>query len=442
MGISQRSWPGLDDHHAATLAMLGVTLGLSLACSAAIAVAQSPRLTSTVRDSAGVQIVSHPGTTDSASSRVVEDLRIGVEMGDSMYMFNRVGQVSIDRQGRLYVADGAMKIRMYGPDGKVIRAFGRRGQGPGEFMSIDRLWFAGDTLVVTSLGARRATLFSPAGEMLATWDLRLADGGRAELLAHRPNGWLAWVRPRSREMTLTPLTLFQDTVQLAMYDPVTKLPANTVLRRQLGQRRSAQADLYPPTPIFEPQPITAIGADGTQFHTREGQYTIDVFDPAGRHVRRISRTVAPKPITPKHVQQLNDYLDAPRSPGGRPRAPRGGEQRLGLQVQEKHPLAPAFAVIGAMIVAPDNSLIVQRIDAIDPIELEWLTGFNAAERSSELIARGPTRWERFDPQGRYIGAVNLPAQFQPRAYDGQRITGVQRDGDGVEFVVRYRLVSM
>ena len=426
---------------AAAPARLGIALAISLACAVSSAVAQSPRLTSTVRDSAGVQIVSHPGSTDSASSRVVEDLRIGVEMGDSVYMFNRVGQVAVDRRGRLYVADGAMKIRVYGPDGKFVRAFGRRGQGPGEFMSIDRLWFAGDTLVVTSLGARRATLFSPAGDMLVTWDLRLADGGRAELLARRPTGWLAWVRPRSREMSLAPLTLFQDTVQLAMYDPVTKVPANAVLRRQIGQRRSAQADLYPPTPIFEPQPVTAIGIDGTQFHTR-GQYTIDVFDPSGRHVRRISRAVPVKPITPKHVEQLNDYLDAPRSPGGRPRAPRGGEQRLGLQVQEKHPLAPAFAVIGAMLVAPDNSLIVQRIDAVDPIELEWLTGFDATERPSVLIARGPTRWERLDPQGRYIGAVNLPAQFQPRSYDGQRLTGVQRNADGVEFVVRYRLAPV
>ncbi len=415
---------------------------IALACTSGTVFAQSPRVPSSIRDSAGVRIVSHPGTTDSASSRAVEDLRIGVEMGDSVYMFNRVGQIAVDRQGRLHVADGAMRIRVYGPDGKFIRAFGRRGQGPGEFTSIDRLWFAGDTLVVTSLGARRATLISPADDMLATWDLRLADGGRAELLARRPNGWLAWVRPRSREMSLTPLTLFQDTVQLAMYDPVTKVPANPVLRRQAGQRRAAQADLYPGTPLFEPLPLTAIGADGTQFHSPTGQYTIDVFDPAGRHIRRISRAVPVKPITPKHVEQLNDYLDAPRSPGGRPRAPRGGEQRLGVQVQEKHPLAAAFAVLGAMLVAPDNSLIVQRIDAIDPIELEWMTGFNAAERSSTLIGRGPTRWERFDPQGRYVGAVNLPALFQPRAYDGQRITGVQRNGDGVEFVVRYRMVPM
>ena len=421
--------------HPSTLALLAL-----FGASAAVDAQAASRVPATVRDSAGVRIVSHPGETDSAAARTVEDLRIGVEMGDSLYMFNRVGQIAVDRQGRMYVADGGMKIRMYGPDGKFIRAFGRRGQGPGEFTSIDRLWFAGDTLVVTSLGARRATLFSPAGEMLATWDLRLADGGRAELLARRPNGWLAWVRPRSREMSLAPATIFQDSMQLRMYDPVTKVPAASVFRRQAGPRRGAQAELYPGGPLFEPQPVTAIGVDGTQFHTPAGQYAIDVFDPSGRHVRRISRAVPPKPITPKHVELLNDYLDAPRSPGGRARAPRGGEQRLGVELVQKYPLAPAFALIGAMIVAPDNSLIVHRIDGVDPIELEWITGFQAFERSSRLIARGPTRWERFDPQGRYIGAVNLPAQFQPRFYDGNRLTGVQRNADGVEFIVRYRVV--
>jgi len=167
-----------------------------------------------------------------------------------------------------------------------------------------------------------------------------------------------------------------------------------------------------------------------------------VFDAGGLHVRRIIRAVPPKPITRQHIERLNAYLDESVRAGGPPRSPRGSETRLGIEAVVKHPLAPAFAVIGAMLVAPDGSVIVQRIDGIDPIELEWITGFNSAERPAALIRRGPTRWERFDATGRYIGAVNLPVRFQPRHYDGRRVTGILRDGDGVEFVVRYRLESL
>jgi hypothetical protein len=417
---------------------IAVALIFTLLGSGSVGSAQNPLVLSAIADSLGVRVVSHPGDTDPITVRLVENLRIGVVDGDTAYQFNRIGQVAVDRQGRVYVANGTMTIRVYGPDGKFIRTLGRRGQGPGEFTGIDRLWFTGDTLVVTSLSARRATLFSGSGQMLAAWDLRLADEGRAELLAHRPNGWLAWVRPKSHATSLAFLTLFQDTAQLRMYDPVSKQPAAVTLRRQPGPRAASQADLYPGTPLFEPRSVTAIGTDGSQYFAANGQYTIDVFDPGGLHVRRISRAVPPKPITRQHIQMLYDFLDSPERAGGPPRSRRGSETRLGIEAVEKLPLAPAFAVIGAMLVAPDGSLLVQRIDGIDPIQLEWITGFNAAERASALILRGPTRWERFDAQGRYIGPVTIPARYQPRYYDGRQVVGVLRDGDGVEFVVRYR----
>jgi hypothetical protein len=412
-------------------AMLAVA-GLSVA-----GIGQTPRVLAAIRDSAGVRVVSNVGDTDPVMFRPVEELRIGVVSGDTSYQFDRVGQIAVDRQGRVYAAQGAMSIRVFGPDGKLIRSIGRRGQGPGEFTSIDRLWFAGDTLVVSS--PRRATLFSPTGQVLVAWDLRLADEGRAELLARRPSGWLAWVRPKSREGSLAPAALFRDTLELRMYDPIAKLPTGPPLRRQAGQRAAALAELYPGGPLFEPRSVTAIGADGTQYHSEDGQYTIDVFDPGGLHVRRIIRPVAKRPITQGHVRMLNDFLDSPPAAGGRPRAPRGGEQRRGVELAEKYPLASSFAVVGAMLVARDGSLLVQRMDDVDPIELEWMAGFDAGNRSTALIARRPTRWERFDADGRYLGAVMLPARFQPRHYDGRRVTGVLRDADGVEFVVRQRL---
>ncbi len=113
------------------------------------------------------------GDIDALSALVaVEDLRIG-DAEDPDRGFSRIGGVDVDRDGQLFVFEMMdQQIRVYDPTGALVRAFGREGDGPGEFRRVDRFGVAGDTLWVSDSGLRRLTLFDRTGNVLSTAPLR------------------------------------------------------------------------------------------------------------------------------------------------------------------------------------------------------------------------------------------------------------------------------
>jgi hypothetical protein len=59
---------------------------------------------------------------------------IGVELGDSNYVFGSIEASSHTAEGNILVLDRpACCVREYTPDGDFVKNFGRRGSGPGEF---------------------------------------------------------------------------------------------------------------------------------------------------------------------------------------------------------------------------------------------------------------------------------------------------------------------
>ena len=99
-------------------------------------------------------------------------MRIG-DLDDPSVGFSRVAGVDVDRDGRIYVMEAMVpEIRAYGPDGVLLRRFGRRGSGPGEFEGAPRFGVIGDTIWAIEYGSDRITLFDRDGALLST--------GRAE----------------------------------------------------------------------------------------------------------------------------------------------------------------------------------------------------------------------------------------------------------------------
>ncbi len=60
---------------------------------------------------------------------------IGVEIGDSNYVFANVMAVEFGSDGNIYVLDrGKYSVFVYSPDGEFIRKIGNQGSGPGELL--------------------------------------------------------------------------------------------------------------------------------------------------------------------------------------------------------------------------------------------------------------------------------------------------------------------
>ena len=78
-----------------------------------------------------------------------------------------VGTFLHSRDGGLAIVDfDANGIRFFSPSGAETGVFGRRGEGPGEFRTLNSIGWVGDTLWVSDYGLRRITFISPSRKLI------------------------------------------------------------------------------------------------------------------------------------------------------------------------------------------------------------------------------------------------------------------------------------
>lgn len=115
----------------------------------------------------GLAATPVPGTGQEPTRRGEIDLAIGVIEGDPEYLFENVGALTRDADGRIYVGDrGAQDVRVYGEDGRYLFQLTGPGEGPGEIRRVvcglvfdpdGRLWVdAGDSYKVFDILGDRA----------------------------------------------------------------------------------------------------------------------------------------------------------------------------------------------------------------------------------------------------------------------------------------------
>lgn len=125
-------------------------------------------LQAVVRDSAGIRIVES-GVPTAAEWSIGEEplFSLGWAPDDPTFTWVQSGRILPDG-GALIGEFGEGRIYRLGPDGTVLEAWGRKGEGPGEYQAVDAILLQGDSIIVTDGRLRRLTLRSPEGEVLAT----------------------------------------------------------------------------------------------------------------------------------------------------------------------------------------------------------------------------------------------------------------------------------
>ena len=84
----------------------------------------------------GVRTVVNPAFPREGVVRYAlqDDLTIGGEGEGAESVLNRPQDLKVDAQGNMYVLDwGDVEFKVFAPDGRLLRTFGKKGQGPGEF---------------------------------------------------------------------------------------------------------------------------------------------------------------------------------------------------------------------------------------------------------------------------------------------------------------------
>jgi hypothetical protein len=411
---------------------------------------ESPR--AEVVDSAGVELVDNldQGLWGPEERAVVEELRIGVVEGEEPYQLFQVSDVTWGPEGRIYVASQlTASVRVFDDEGRFVRELGGRGQGPGEFLDVTRLFPTSDRIWVGDWQQLRVTALTYEGEPLEGWTF--IHAGVISLLHKSPQGWLGVAyradtpRPRRPPAGTPHVTrIFVDRVapagdegNEALSEPVVELP-NRVLYATFDGARWDH-------PLLVPRPSTGFDASGRIFVSPGDGYEVNIYSPEGALERRVRREVTPRPLGPEVASELvalarGHFADPELFTGSPDRGRRQlAEYRERVEWQASLPMPTHVPPVDRIIVGPDGAFWIERIDEVPPARFEYERTFPDARRAPE--ARRSVPWDVFDVRGHLLGTVRLPTGFRPHRVDGLRVVGVERDEMGVEFVVVYRVVE-
>ena len=151
------------------LSIIATFAAALVGCTSCNVAADAPRPVSGTRlDSAGIRLVRHESIFTAPAVDLV-DVRPVIRDSTGLMLVDQTGIA-----GGEFLADGRIviglasdqRIGIFSADGRLVRFFGRKGAGPGEFRQITGPWVAdGGKVVVFDLRQRRTSVFDSTGAL-------------------------------------------------------------------------------------------------------------------------------------------------------------------------------------------------------------------------------------------------------------------------------------
>ena len=142
---------------------------LLASCGGAAAASLARAVTDTLPG--GIPRVTSRGPTawpDSAGARLVEEGRFSGDEGTPSELGNPQS-IAVDGEGRVYVVDRKpATIKVFTADGKLVRSFGREGEGPGEFR-IGFIAVRDGHVVLQDPQVARTSVWDTSGTFVRSW---------------------------------------------------------------------------------------------------------------------------------------------------------------------------------------------------------------------------------------------------------------------------------
>ncbi len=313
-------------------------------------------------------------------------------------------QVEVDA-GEVYVGDGVSnRLRVFGVDGAFRRAWGRSGDGPGEFNGGPLVSVGRDTVVATD--GFRVNVFTAEGEVIRTFTPRpLERVSFLESISPVDDGWIALIREVVPGRGQLRRAYAMDLAGLLTGEPVLEVPY-----QEAG------------TPsLFAPRARVAHHGDGIVVSDAV-EYRIERRGPRGR-VQSVHRfTDALVAVSEADFDRYETATDA------RCRASDGAALCVPLlddhfSAVRRRGLPAARPVVGRLLGSADGTILVQRAD-LDP------TPFTPGDE---------TLWDLVADDGRWLGRIEFPLGMRPVWLGADQIWGVELDAFDVPTVVGYRI---
>ena len=319
------------------------------------------------------------------------DFTIGLETEDTNYAFSGLQHTQVDEQDYIYAADWKeTRIKVYDKNGKHVRSFGRKGQGPGEIgMPFYLGIFQGNSVVVNDQANAKFIFFSREGEFLK----EIPMGKYRSLTRFKVDSegcFYAISRTFDEAKTTYELKKFSPSL-----DPLATFAS-------FEEMRTPQV-----VQAFSPPNFIQMTRDENIVWLDPLRYELTLMNREGKALRRIIKDYDPVKITGAQEKRLVQQTWGVR--GIRP--------GIKFEVPKHFPPARTF------YVDDENRIYVRTYDYIN--------------RGEDQL----DRYDVFDPEGRYIAKF-----YHPRAETFQAIRNnkiyvrVEDELYGTDLLRRYSLI--
>jgi len=337
----------------------------------------------------GVTVVRNPKTPISlpgVPSTIIlkEDLIIGEELEKEDYWFSLLNSIAVDDSGNIYTLDPKeVKIRVFDTKGKLLRTFGRRGQGPGEFSGPGGIKVMPDgVLVVYDILSLRFTYLTLNGTFLKTVSVNKLPPGSIRI----DSRGFVYQYKRGRG--------YKTVEELVKYDP----DLNPIMKFHSFEktRKPRVRNPFPEGYYFD------VSKDDNLIWILSSTYDIHVVDPNGKTVKRILRDYDPVKITDSDKELIKKEELSTFAP---------------LQIKFEFP--ECYPIVSRLLIDDHDRIYT---------------------KTSERDGKGWIYYDVFDPMGRYISRFSLPENEQVAVIKNNKLYCIIRESEeGIPLAKRYTL---
>jgi len=318
-----------------------------------------------------------------------EDLCIGVESGDEDYMFAQLRSVQVDEEEDIIVLDWKYNvIKVFDKNGKLIRTFGKHGQGPGEIQGPSRMYLkGGKDIGILDTSNNRFSYFSKEGECLKETGL----GKHAMIFRAIPDSrGFIYGDTFSIEGNLRKHSILKFDPEFNLVMTVVTFD-NSLSIRELNPVREG--------------PVYQVMANDRFVWAHTYEYVLHVLDPEGKLIKKIIKDHKQIKINEKEKEKMIKEMfgDEPTPSGFK------------IAIPKHYP--PIYYLLG------DNK---EKIYV----------------RTYEQDSQGKIKWDVFDEEGRYILSFFHPEEdivFVIKNDKGYSMI-LESEEEGIPLVKRYKMI--
>ncbi|HDL18338.1 MAG TPA: 6-bladed beta-propeller [Bacteroidetes bacterium] len=341
----------------------------------------------------GVTIVSNPAQPLYPNAKLVyeEELSIGEEEGDSNYVFYRPANIVVDSEEHIYLLDsGNNRVQVFDAAGKFLYSFGKKGQGPGEFMMAYSMVLSGDEkLYILDLQNRRMSVFQKNGKYLQGFDIK--EGSPQFLFIDENENLFMGKILRGKTPNDQKISIGKYDINGNLLLTFKEFAMNSIKFIRSGKSVTA-------IPImFNPSAAWTVDNRGNVYSGLGDQYVVDVQSADSMVVKQIKRNWQPIPVTSEDKNKYNERF----------------KSQLSSMIKEIEfrNTKPAFS---RFTIDDQNNLWVK-----------LYTEFGFEENRCDV----------FDPEGKYLYQVEI--SIRPDLFKNGKIYTIERTEEGIAMVKRY-----